>query len=111
MTKTTFIQRLNTKGGSEPDDGCVTVTDLGNQRLVPYTADFEGCSPHFCMWTKKGAASTATTIDLCSSTFACVFIVRNKGHSSLQEPLFERQARIRGVGLITTLMLNASVRV
>ena len=30
----------------------------------------------------------------------CVFIVRNKDHSSLQEPAFERQARIRGVGLI-----------
>ena len=40
MTKTTFIQRLNTNGGSAPDDGCVAATDVGNQRLVPYTADY-----------------------------------------------------------------------
>jgi hypothetical protein len=42
MTKTTFIQRLNTKGGSAPADadGCFASTDVGNQRLVPYTADY-----------------------------------------------------------------------
>jgi hypothetical protein len=42
LTQTTFIQRLNTKGGSAPDDadGCGTVTNVGNQRLVPYTADY-----------------------------------------------------------------------
>jgi len=40
MTKTTFIQRLNTNGGSAPDDGCVDLTDVGKQTLVPYSADY-----------------------------------------------------------------------
>jgi hypothetical protein len=40
MTKTTFIQRLNTKGGSAPTNGCFTPADVGNQTLVPYTADY-----------------------------------------------------------------------
>ena len=40
LSKTTFIQRLNTKGGSAPNDGCSTSTDVGNQTLVPYTADY-----------------------------------------------------------------------
>ena len=40
MTKTTFIQRLNTKGGSAPDDGCAVSGDVGKQTLVPYTADY-----------------------------------------------------------------------
>ena len=40
LTKTTFIQRLNTKGGSAPADGCSTGADVGKQTLVPYTADY-----------------------------------------------------------------------
>jgi hypothetical protein len=40
LSKTTFIQRLNTKGGSAPEDGCLTSADVGNQALVPYTADY-----------------------------------------------------------------------
>ena len=42
LAKTTFVQRLNTKGGSAPDDadGCGSTTNVGNQRLVPYTADY-----------------------------------------------------------------------
>jgi hypothetical protein len=40
LSKTTFIQRLNTKGGSAPADGCFTSADVGNQALVPYTADY-----------------------------------------------------------------------
>ena len=40
MTKVTFIQRLNTKGGSAPAEGCLTPTDVGKQTLVPYTADY-----------------------------------------------------------------------
>ena len=40
MTRTTFVQRLNTKGGSAPADGCSTPADVGNQTLVPYTADY-----------------------------------------------------------------------
>jgi uncharacterized protein DUF3455 len=40
LTKTTFIQRLNTKGGSAPADGCSALADVGKQALVPYTADY-----------------------------------------------------------------------
>ena len=40
MTKTTFIQRLNTDGGTAPADGCSTSGDVGKQALVPYTADY-----------------------------------------------------------------------
>lgn len=40
MTKTTFIQRLNTTGGTAPASGCSASTDVGKQALVPYTADY-----------------------------------------------------------------------
>src|SRR5262249_41907149 len=40
LSKTTFIQRLNTSGGSAPPDGCSTTADVGAQALVPYTADY-----------------------------------------------------------------------
>jgi hypothetical protein len=40
LTKTTFIQRLNTKGGSAPDSGCSITSDVGHQALVPYPADY-----------------------------------------------------------------------
>ena len=40
LSKTTFVQRLNTAGGSAPEDGCSTSADVGNQVLVPYTADY-----------------------------------------------------------------------
>ena len=42
LTKTTFIQRLNTKGGSAPADdaGCSAANDVGHQLLVPYSADY-----------------------------------------------------------------------
>jgi hypothetical protein len=40
MTNVTFIQRLNTKGGTAPSDGCSTAADVGKQTLVPYTADY-----------------------------------------------------------------------
>lgn len=40
MTHTTFIQRLNTNGGSAPADGCSAAADVGKQTLVPYTADY-----------------------------------------------------------------------
>jgi hypothetical protein len=40
LSKTTFIQRLNTNGGSAPTAGCFTSADVGNQSLVPYTADY-----------------------------------------------------------------------
>lgn len=40
LTKTTFIQRLNTNGGSAPATGCAVAGDVGKQALVPYTADY-----------------------------------------------------------------------
>ncbi len=40
LANTTFVQRLNTKGGLNPADGCVNASDIGKQALVPYTADY-----------------------------------------------------------------------
>ena len=40
LTKTTFIQRLNTNGGSAPATGCRVSADVGKQILVPYSADY-----------------------------------------------------------------------
>ena len=40
LTKTTFIQRLNTNGGSAPATGCSVSGDVGKQTLVPYSADY-----------------------------------------------------------------------
>ena len=40
LSKTTFIQRLNTRGGVAPADGCSTSAEVGQQMLVPYTADY-----------------------------------------------------------------------
>ena len=40
LTGTTFIQRLNTTGGLAPKTGCSSLTDVGNQAFVDYTADY-----------------------------------------------------------------------
>jgi Protein of unknown function (DUF3455) len=40
LTKTTFIQRLNTKGGSAPTNSCLVPGEVGKQILVPYSADY-----------------------------------------------------------------------
>ena len=40
LTKTTFIQRLNTAGGAAPSVGCSLPTDIGRKAFVPYTADY-----------------------------------------------------------------------
>jgi Protein of unknown function (DUF3455) len=40
LTKTTFVQRLNTTGGLAPKTGCSSPTDVGNKAFVPYTADY-----------------------------------------------------------------------
>jgi hypothetical protein len=40
LTKTTFIQRINTHGGVAPPTGCLSPGDLGNTAFVPYTADY-----------------------------------------------------------------------
>ena len=40
LTRTTFIQRLDTSGGIAPLTGCAGSGDVGNRALVPYTADY-----------------------------------------------------------------------
>jgi hypothetical protein len=40
LSKTAFIQRLTTRGGVAPADGCSTSADVGTQILVLYTADY-----------------------------------------------------------------------
>ena len=40
LSKTTFIQRLNTDGGLAPPTGCVRPTDIGKRAFMPYTADY-----------------------------------------------------------------------
>ena len=40
LTKTTFIQRLNTSGGVAPSTGCSSPTDVGHSAFVPYKADY-----------------------------------------------------------------------
>ncbi|HUS08873.1 MAG TPA: DUF3455 domain-containing protein [Pyrinomonadaceae bacterium] len=40
LTKTTFIQRLNTSGGLAPSTGCLSSFDLGHQAFLPYKADY-----------------------------------------------------------------------
>ena len=40
LTPTVAIQRLNTRGGVAPTEGCSQATDVGATALVPYTADY-----------------------------------------------------------------------
>jgi hypothetical protein len=37
---TTFVQRLSTVGGLPPSTGCSSLSDVGNEAFVPYTADY-----------------------------------------------------------------------
>jgi hypothetical protein len=40
LTKTSFIQRVNTAGGLAPSDGCSRLEDVGAKAFRPYTADY-----------------------------------------------------------------------
>jgi Protein of unknown function (DUF3455) len=40
LTKTTFIQRVNTSGGVAPSTGCSESAGVGSTAFVPYTADY-----------------------------------------------------------------------
>ena len=40
LTRTTFIQRVNTVGGVAPAEGCAQFTDIGKRAFIPYTADY-----------------------------------------------------------------------
>ncbi|HXJ04680.1 MAG TPA: DUF3455 domain-containing protein [Candidatus Acidoferrum sp.] len=45
LSRTTFIQRLNTNGGSAPATGCSASADVGKLALVRYTADYYFYAP------------------------------------------------------------------
>jgi Protein of unknown function (DUF3455) len=59
MSQTTFIQRLNTNGGSAPATGCSASADVGKQALVPYTADY-----YFFRKDYSAAKSDGPTVEL-----------------------------------------------
>jgi hypothetical protein len=40
LTRTTFIQRVNTVGGVAPSTGCAQSTNVGSRAFVPYRADY-----------------------------------------------------------------------
>jgi hypothetical protein len=40
LTKTTFVQRVNTFAGAAPSTGCALSTDVGKSALVAYKADY-----------------------------------------------------------------------
>jgi hypothetical protein len=40
LTRTTFIQRVNTSGGLAPATGCSQASDVGKKAFIPYTADY-----------------------------------------------------------------------
>jgi hypothetical protein len=40
LTKTTYVQRVNTTGGVKPAAKCASSIDAGNKNFVPYTADY-----------------------------------------------------------------------
>jgi len=54
MSQTTFVQRLNTQGGSVPTQRCSVAGDIGKQALVPYSADY-------FFFRKNKAVHTKTT--------------------------------------------------
>jgi len=40
LFKTTFVQRVNTRGGLAPSTGCDSLPDVGHKAFMPYTADY-----------------------------------------------------------------------
>ena len=40
LTGTTFLQRLNTRGGLAPATGCDVLSDVGHKAFIPYSADY-----------------------------------------------------------------------
>src|SRR5262249_1173941 len=40
LTRTTYLQRLNTFGGLAPTSGCTQASNVGAKALVPYMADY-----------------------------------------------------------------------
>lgn len=40
LSRTTFVQRVNTEGGLAPKTNCDSLNDVGHKAFVPYTADY-----------------------------------------------------------------------
>ena len=40
LSDTTFVQRVNTRGGLAPSTGCDQLPDVGKKAFMPYTADY-----------------------------------------------------------------------
>ena len=40
LSDTTFVQRVNTRGGLAPSTGCDKLPDVGKKAFMPYTADY-----------------------------------------------------------------------
>ena len=40
LSDTTFVQRVNTRGGLAPSTGCDQLPDVGKRAFMPYTADY-----------------------------------------------------------------------
>jgi Protein of unknown function (DUF3455) len=40
LSQTTFVQRVNTRGGLPPSTGCDSLPDVGRKAFMPYTADY-----------------------------------------------------------------------
>ena len=40
LSDTTFVQRVNTRGGLAPSTGCDHLPDVGKRAFMPYTADY-----------------------------------------------------------------------
>ena len=40
LVPSTFLQRVNTRGGLAPSSGCSQASDVGKKAFIPYTADY-----------------------------------------------------------------------
>lgn len=40
LVPSTFLQRVNTRGGLAPSSGCSQASDVGRKAFIPYTADY-----------------------------------------------------------------------
>jgi hypothetical protein len=59
LTSTTFVQRLNTQGGSAPATDCSIASDVGKQTLVPYSADY-----YFFRQTNKASQTKSNRFEM-----------------------------------------------
>lgn len=50
LSRTTFIQRVNTVGGVAPGAGCTTTSQIGARAFVPYRTDYVFYRAHGAAW-------------------------------------------------------------